>query len=243
MEDAEYQAEYDKAAAELEAAANATTDRDDRGRLAEIAKEPEVATPDAPKEEVKDDLAELRTRVEKAEKIARDNQAWATRMAQERAEEKRMREREANKPSILDANPELADAIRYVAQAPQVPVENAFIAAVEKAHPGIFSVELDPELQKALETRLTNLDPVLKDDPLEVIREISEEKLAHAERQIGKRFAAEAMKLQQKSAMNVPGAGAGVARQSVDTELAEVQRIQNMTPAEFQKEVRRVKGY
>jgi dsDNA-specific endonuclease/ATPase MutS2 len=63
----------------------------------------------------------LRTRLEKAEKMAKDNQAWATKAAQEAAQLRREREQEQRakaKPAILDANPELADAIRYVAQDP-----------------------------------------------------------------------------------------------------------------------------
>jgi hypothetical protein len=54
--------------------------------------------------------------------MAKDNQAAFTRAAQEAAQLKRereQREREANKPAILDANPELAEAIRYVAQDPE----------------------------------------------------------------------------------------------------------------------------
>jgi len=44
--------------------------------------------------------------------------------------------------------------------------------------------------------------------------------------------------------MSVPGAGAGGSRQAApDQALAEVQRIQNMSEADFQKEVRKVKGY
>jgi hypothetical protein len=56
--------------------------------------------------------------------MAKDNQAWATKLAQEAAQLKRereQREREAKKPAILDANPELAEAIRYVAQDPDRP--------------------------------------------------------------------------------------------------------------------------
>jgi hypothetical protein len=80
-------------------------------------------------------------------------------------------------------------------------------------------------------------------DPLVAIREITEEKLAHGERQLGKRFAAEAAKLKEKSAMSVPGAGAGSgAKAPVDAQLAEVDRIRNMSDAEFQKEVRRGQG-
>lgn len=256
--DEEYQKEYDKAAAELEAAAQATTARGPDGKFAkaepEKAPEPEAkpeGTTEQPPAKEEDPIKALEERVAKAEKIAKDNQAWATRLAQERAQEKRDREaaeRAASKPAILDANPELADAIRYVAQDPiqqnkQVDSQSAWKNAVETAHPGIFDKSIDPELEKAVLKRFEALGESVQ-DPLVVIREITEEKLAFAERQVGKRFAAEAAKQAKVSAMAVPGAGAGGgSRASTDTQLAEVQRIQNMSDAEFAREVKRVKGY
>jgi hypothetical protein len=252
-DDTEYQREYDKAAAELEAAATATTARGDDGKFVKAETAPKVAevSEEIEKAEEVDPLAELRARLEKAEKIAKDQQAWATRVSQENAaikREQQQREREAKKPAILDANPDLADAIRYVAHDPK-PQEQAdaqreqFLGIVDKAHPGIFSMDADPELVKALEIRLGALGDAAS-DPLVVIREITEEKLAHAERNLGKRFAAESAKLAQKSAMSVPGAGSGSGPKAVpDAALAEVQRIQSMSDADFAKEVRRVKGY
>lgn len=238
VEDTEYKEAYDKASAALDTAAQATP-------------EVEVVAPVAPEAAPEvDPLAELRARVEKAEKVAKDQQAWATRVSQENAQIRReqlQREREAAKPAILDANPELADAIRFVANDPKPQRDDhhaEWQSIVDKAHPGIFSTEIDPELEKSLMTRLGALDDDSRQDPLIVIREITEEKLAHAERQVGKRFAVESAKLQQKSAMNVPGAGAGGGvKAAPDAALAEVQRIQRMSDADFQKEVRRVKGY
>jgi hypothetical protein len=266
--DEEYKQEYEKAAAELEAAAQATTARGPDGRFTkasqvqeetpapkqveekpvEAAKEPEkeqVAEP----AKVEDPLAELRARLEKAEKMARDNQAWATKAAQEAAALRREREAEERaktKPAILDQNPGLADAIRYVAADPASQEPDPQVTwkqAIEKVHPGIFQIPDEDELVKSVLSR-ASAEAQAWADPLEAIRIITEEKLAHAERQVGKRFAAEAAKLAQKSAMSVPGAGAGSGvKPSVDVQLAEVQRIQNMSPAEFEKEVRRVKGY
>lgn len=220
----------------IEAAPDATTD--------------EANAQPAEGSQTESELAEIKARLEKAEKIAKDNQAWATRMAQEAAQLRREREqqqREATRPAILDTNPELADAIRYVANDPtqrhQAEDEHVvWMETIDKAHPGIFSKDLDPELEKDLAARLDQLGDAKK-NPLEAIRVITEGKLAHAERQIGKRFAAEAAKMSQKSAMSVPGAGRSGATAPVDAALAEVQRIQNMSDAEFQKEVRRVKGY
>jgi hypothetical protein len=261
VNDEEYQKEYDKAAAELEAAAQATTARGADGKFAKV--EPEKVEPEATavvepakdepaKVEEPDPLAELRARVEKAEKIAKDNQAWATRMAQEAAQLKREREqaaREAAKPAILDANPELADAIRFVAGDPAPQQQEAqkqqeWKTAIEKVHPGIFDTSIDPELEKSIKPRLDALGPSVQDH-LEVIRVITEEKLAFNERKIGKRFAAEAAKQAKVSAMTVPGAGAGggSARVPPDAALAEVERIKNMSDADFAKEVKRVKGF
>ena len=244
VEDTEYQKEYDKAAAALDAADTSTT----------APVEPEITPdpiPEPEKVEAVDPLADIKARLEKSEKVAKDNQAWATRQAQENAQlrrEKEQREREVSRPAILDENPELADAIRHVVNDP-APVNHAldkqaeWQSIVDKAHPGIFSKDIDPELESALMTRLSGLGDEVN-DPLIVIREISEGKLAFAEQQVGKRFAAESAKLEQKSAMSVPSAGAGGGRQAPpDDALAEVNRIQNMSDADFQKEVRRVKGY
>jgi hypothetical protein len=256
VSDEEYQKEYDKAAAELDAAAQATTARGADGKFTKAepapAEPPPVETPatEPATEAEPDPLAELRARLEKTEKIAKDNQAWATKMAQEAAQLRREREeqqRAASKPAILDANPELADAIRYVAQDPtaqndEAARNQAWRTAVEKAHPGIFDSSIDPELEKALMERF-NATPDIQ-DPLIAIREITAEKLAFNERQIGKRFAAEAAKQAKVSAMSVPGAGAGGgARTPPDTALAEVERINKMSDAEFAKEVKRVKGF
>jgi hypothetical protein len=204
------------------------------------------------KVEEADPIKLLEERVAKAEKIAKDNQAWATRMAQERAEERRAKaaaEREATKPAILDANPELADAIRYVQQDPQPQDQEAvrqqqWQETVEKAHPGIFDKSIDPELETAIRDRLTTLGADVQ-DPLAVIREITAEKLAYTERQVGKRFAAEAARQTKVSAMTVPGAGAGGGSSRVpqDDQLAMAERMKNMSDADFAKEVRRVKGY
>ena len=250
VEDTEYQKEYDAAAAALEAAATATTA--DAGQVAKVDLVEPKTTPEPEPAKAEDDpLADIKARLEKAEKVARDNQAWATKQSQENAQFRREREqqqREASKPAILDANPELAEAIRHVVSDPeqrnQAQDQQAqWQAMVDRAHPGIFSTDIDPELEKSLMTRLQGLGESLQ-DPLIAIREITEEKLAHAERQIGKRFAAESAKLQQKSAMSVPGAGAGGSRQAApDPALAEVQRIQSMSDSDFAKEVRRVKGY
>lgn len=270
----EEQRQYDEAAAAIDAAATpATTARDANGRFAatpaaapaEAALAPAAAPapvaadkpadpPTAPAaEQAKpvDPLAEALARAERAEKMARDNQVAFTRAAQEAAALKRMqeqREREAAKPAILDANPELVDAIRFVANDPTPQHQAAeraaaFQSTIEKAHPDAFSTDMDPELQQAIAQRWQGLGADAA-DPLNVVRVITEEKLAFHERQVGKRFAAEAARQQEKSAMSVPSPGASsVAAAPVDAQLAEVQRISKMSDRDFEAEVRRVRGY
>lgn len=271
----EQQAEYDAAAAALEAAAKATTVRGTDGKFAkaevappepappvETAPAAAIVEPAPPAVEDKpvepptpDPIAELTARVERAEKMARDNQAWATKASQEAAALRRQQDaaqREAAKPAILDANPELAEAIRYIATDP-TPQQEAeqqaqqqratFQATIEKVHPDAFALDMPKELQDAISAKWSALGDEAQ-DPLAIVRVITEEKLAHAERQIGKRFAAEAAKEAAKSAMSVPPAGAStVAVVPIDAELAAVQRIQNMSDADFQKERRKVLGY
>ncbi len=262
MDQEQYQKEYDEAAAALDATAQATTARGADGKFAKA--EPEKVTtepenkpePEKPVEDkpakVDDPLADIRSELEKTQKALKDTQAWGTKNAQALARIERDRqaqEREAKRPAILDANPELADAIKFVANDPierhaEQDGKQQWMAIIDKAHPGIFSTDLDPALEDAIAKRLTSMPDAERDDPLEAIRVITEEKLAFTSQQVGKRFAAEAAKLNQKSAMSVPGAGAGGgSRAAPDAALAEVQRINNMSDADFQKEVRKVKGY
>jgi hypothetical protein len=255
----EYQKEYDKAAAELEAAANGTpvaTTAEPEVKaepVAEPAKEEPKAEEPAkqPEEKPIDPVEELRLKLEKAEKALKDTQAWGTKKAQELARiqrESELAQREAKKPQILDQNPELAEAIQYVVSDPTPKIQaedkqQEWLSIVDRAHPGIFAADIDPELEKAILAR-RETGGADWSDPIVAIAEITAEKLAHAERQIGKRFAAEAARLQQKSAMSVPGAGSSaVTAQPVDKALEEVKRIQSMSDAEFAAEVRRVKGY
>jgi hypothetical protein len=263
LDPAEYQRQYDEAAAALDAAASPATTApaptpasppDPAPAPAEADPAPAAAAA-APAEaepaKPVDPIAELTARLERAEKMARDNQAWATRAAQEAAALRKAQEqqaREAAKPAILDANPELADAIRYVAgdPAPQHQAterQAVFQSTIEKVHPDAFAADMDPDLQHAIAKRWTDLGDAAQ-DPLEVVRVITEEKLAFHERQVGKRFAAEAARQQQKSAMSVPAPGASsVASAPADAALVEVQRISKMSDREFEAEVRRVRGY
>lgn len=247
----QYQKEYNEAASKLDAAEagqpEAITEPEAKLETVEAT---EPAKPEAEETKPLDPLEELRAKLEKAEKSLKDTQAWGTKNAQRLAEIERDRERqqrEATKPGILDANPDLEDAIRYVTSdpAPQQQMEQRqhdWQTIVQTAHPGIFDLSIDPELEAALVAKRESLGESWY-DPLVAIREITAEKLAFTERQVGKRFAIESQKQAQKSAMSVPGAGGSASRTTVDPEQEAAQRILKMSDAEFAAEVRRVKGY
>lgn len=248
LDDAEYQRQYEEAAAALEAG-KPIPEVTEPAKTEEVAKVDEPETKPEEKTQEVDPLEEIRQKLEKTEKALKDTQAWGTKNAQELAQirkEREAREREASRPQILDANPELEEAIRHVTAAPVEAVPNPqeeWMKTIDKAHPGIFDKSIDPELETALMARLQALGEQIS-DPLTVIREITEEKIAFTERQIGKRFTAEAAKSAQKSAMSVPTAGAGGARTAPpDADLEAKNRILNMSSAEFEKERRKVLGY
>lgn len=261
MDDAEYQKEYDKAMKALdgEAAGEPTTAKTEEVEAKAPPETPAKVEPDAkhdatdkPKDDEKpkepDPLEEIRAKLAKTEKALKDTQKWGTQNAQELAQLKREsdeRKRQAERPAILDANPGLEEAIKHVVPTPepqgpdQWAIRNQII---NEAHPGIFNKDVPDELVKGILARFDALGDDIN-DPLICIREITAEKLAHTEREIGKRFAAESAKAAQKTAMSVPGAGGAGARVPVDADLAAKDRILNMTSAEFEKERRRVLGY
>jgi len=262
LTDEQYQQEYDAAIKQLDAAAAGTTPAitapvPEPEKVAAPEPVAEVAAPVTPEPAPEaETLAELRARLEKAEKSARDSQAWGTKNAQRLAElerERAQQQREQSRPAIFDANPDLEEAIRFVQAdpAPQIAEQQAAQAAqatwmqtIEAVHPGIFAADADPELVSAIVAKRDAMGGEWQ-DPLAAIREITAEKLAHAERQAAKRYAIDAAKQQQKSAMSVPGAGggSGATRSPADPALVAVQRIQNMSTADFAAEKRRVMGY
>ena len=271
LTDEQYSKEYQAAWEKLEQeAAQATPSRGPDGKFTKAEEKPvepqaepkaedkpvEPPTePEQPKEAVEapedkpDPLAEIKAELERAKKQAADNKAWATKVAQELAEAKRERERqerEAAKPQILTQAPELEAAIRYVAETPkpaQPDPQQEWMKIIEAAHPGIFAPDADPELVDALVAKRDASNGAWFADPLTAIREITEEKIAFAQRQAEQRFAAERQKAVAKSAMTVPGAGSGTPRVPADPAADEVKRIQSMSEAEFERERRRVLGY
>lgn len=240
--DEQYKKEYDEALAKLEGTVEEETTTPEPEP--EPEKEPEAApVVEEIKTETPDPLAEVRAELEKTKKALNDTKAWGTKNAQRLAELERQAKQHA-KPEILDANPELADAIRYVTSEPtetEKQIQN-WQAVVQAAHPGIFDLTIDPELEAALVAKREALGEAWY-DPLIAIREITAEKLAFTERQVSKRLAAEAAKQSQKSAMSVPGAGGSANRAAPDPDLEAAERIRKMSPAQFEAERRRVLGY
>lgn len=213
--------------------------------------EAKPAEPD-PLEALRAEIAKRDEELAKRDKALKDTQAWATKNAQELAairREKEQQQREAAKPQILQQHPELEEAIRYAAIDPEQEAakeqqrrHQEWAAVIDRAHPGIFAAEADPELIDALVKRRDAPDSGW-DDPLIAIRDITAEKLAYAERQTAKKLKVEAEQRAQKSAMSVPGAGATVPKTGKPSEQDEAKRIQSMSPAEFEKERKRVLGY
>lgn len=258
MYDAEQQKEYDEAMAKLEAGDQPITSAEEVG----LPAEPEAVAPEAkdePAAEVVvepvvtevDPVEELRTKLEKAEKALKDTQAWGTKNAQRLAEiekERLLQQREASRPQILEANPDLEDAIRHVVSDPTPNIQaqerhNQWASMIDAAHPGIFQVPDGDELVTAIAERAKELGDEWH-NPLIAIREITAQKLAHTERQLAKKYEAEVKTRAQKSAMSVPGAGGSAAPAApIDPDKAEVIRIQNMSDADFEKERKKARGF
>lgn len=270
MEDEAYDKEYAEAMARLEAGAapEATTPREPNGQFAPAEQSAPATQPEPVAAEVEpvestpvpeavpaapevDRLEEYRLKMEKYEKALKDTQAWGTRNAQRIAElekERQQQLREASKPKLLVEHPDLEQAIRYAANtsAPQQDQEaqrlQEWRGIVSSVHPGIFDDSVDPELMGALMERKAELGDEWF-DPLVTIREITEQKVAHTERQLAKKYKADLAKNAQKSAMSVPGAGSGVVNTApVDKQKLDAERYRTMPLAEFEREKRRLMG-
>lgn len=244
-EDATYQQEYDAAMAALEDGETATatiepesTQRDTDTKAEEITSE--------------DPLEVIRKELEAARKALADTQRWGHENA---AEIKRLRaERDAQqhaatRPPLLDEFEGLEEAVKYVAQAPQptaIDPQAQWTQAVSTAHPDAESLLSDPDFDRDIRSRASAVGQAWS-DPLVAIREITEAKLARAERL--KQTAIEAARRdfearqQKKSAMSMPSGQAGTAPTTQDPDSAMVQRYQTMSDEEFNREVNRVLGF
>lgn len=227
---------------ELRQAAEAVTDEAvAEAQPVEVEQEPAQAEPG------QETLEQVRARLESAEKALRDTKAWGTRVSQEAAALRRAQEeaaRAALKPQILDVNPELADAIRYVAtddqmryQKEQANHNEAWGNIVRTAIPDIDQLLENEEFHQAMHELKAKVEGW--DDPIIAIREINAEIRARTVAQ-AQQAASVAKAEQKRSAMAVPTSGA---RQSLSSDSGEadlMRKLQSMSSADFAKEVRRV---
>lgn len=191
-------------------------------------------------------LDQVRERLASAEKALRDTKAWGTRKAQEAAELRRAQDeavRQANRPAILDANPDLADAIRHVAQEDGARQTNEQqIAAqqwqdtVRAAIPDIDELLDNEDFHVAMQSRAQHPE---WSNPLIAIREINAEIRARAA--FGAQQAAKAAEADKKrGAATMPSGGAKQVLQPVPQDEEQLRKFKNMNSDEFAREVRRV---
>lgn len=258
MDDKEYQEEYTKAMAALEAeesGAAADVKADATTAAPEVTSEPtETPQPTETKAEPEGETIEqLRERLAAQEKALKDTQRWAHENAaalKRLQQEREAAEREAKKPQILNDIEGLEEAVKYVAEAPKpqdaVNPEQAWLEAISKAHPDVNDLLADQAFYQSVEARRQSAGADWN-DPLVAIREITAAKLERAEavkaqaiEQARKDFEA---KQTQKAAMQVPGGHAGAAPAETDQQADMVKRYQTMSDEEFAKEVAKVTGF
>jgi hypothetical protein len=258
MDDKEYQAEYEKAMAELEASENGTAAAVTPEATTEASQTPDPATEaqPAPAEPVKapegETIEQLRERLAQQEKALKDTQRWAHENAaalKRLQQEREAAEHAAKKPQLLNDIEGLEEAVKYVAEAPkpqEVNPEQAWLEAISKAHPDVNDLLAEDAFFKSVEARRQSSGADWN-DPLVAIREITAAKLERAEavkaqaiEQARKDFEA---KQNQKAAMQVPGGHTGAAPRESDPQADMVKKYQTMSDEEFAKEVAKVTGF
>lgn len=251
----EYQKAYDEEMQRLEAAQSKPEKKPDEAAANTSADAAPPKKADAKADEASTEtVAELKARLEKAEKAIRDNKAWGTRNAQEvsrlkkEAEERKHRETLAEDP-VLKANPGLEETIKRVAKPAARPTEDdakaSWLDTVARAVPDVETLLADPAFHAKAAEKKTELGGEW-DDPIIAIRELSSLRAEHlsqrnvlaAREEARKDFEAKAKK---RTAMEVPG-GSGGKDQAAGGDDA-VKRFQTMSKEEFAKERSRVMGY
>lgn len=196
-------------------------------------------------------LAVLERELESTKKALNDTKGWASRSAAEvkrLKQEQEARDRAANRPQVLDDNPGLEEAVRYVTGAPAAgkPAHDpdAWAEAVGTALPGLDALlEQNPDLTAKATAKAKELGAAWN-DPLVAIRELSALQIEHerARVAVAAREAAardHAQRKQKQTAMTVPGGGASRAPAPVD----QAQRYATMSREDFAKERARVLGF
>lgn len=261
-----YQAEMARLDAEAAAAngapapaAAATTPTDEPAPNAEpapaapVVPEPApAATTGEPKQETPEErFARLERELESTRKALNDTKAWASRSAADVKRFKREqeeRDRLANRPQVLDDNPGLEEAVRYVTGVPAAGKQKldpeAWADAVGTALPSLDALLTQhPELRDKATAKARELGEAW-DDPLVAIRELSTLQIEHERAQVAAAARAAAVqdfqkRKQQQTAMTVPGGGASRQAPTVD----QAKRYETMSSEDFAKERARVLGY
>lgn len=222
-----------------------------------------AATPDAsttgepgnaaPKQETAEErLARLERELTSTKKALDDTKGWASRNAAEvkrLKKEQEERDRRANRPQVLDDNPGLEEAVRYVTGAPAngkpaAHDPDAWADAVGTALPGLDALlEQNPDLTAKAQAKAKELGEAWN-DPLVAIRELSALQIEHERARVAAAARDAAARdfqkrKQQQTAMTVPGGGAS--RQAPPVDAAK--RYETMSSADFAKERAKVLGY
>jgi hypothetical protein len=259
-----YQAEMDRLNAEAAAAAGATapapaatTPTEEPAPNAEPAPAPAPAAngepTDPPKQETAEErFARLERELESTKKALNDTKGWASRSAAEvnrLKKEQEERDRRANRPQVLDDNPGLEEAVRYVTGAPAAgqPAKfdpDAWADTVGTALPGLDALlEQNPDLRDKATAKARELGEAWN-DPLVAIRELGALQIEHERARVATAAREAAARdfenrKKQQTAMTVPGGGAS--RQAPPVDAAK--RYETMSSADFEKERRRVMGF
>lgn len=252
--DAEYDAEMERLNAEAAKEAITPAEAKPEEVVPEPEKTPEPAppapaviedTPETPREK------EQRERIEKLEKSLNDTKKWAndSRLeAKKLRQEQEERDRQANRPTILDDNPGLEEAIRYAvpsaapAPAPQANPVDDWAATLARALPELDALlETNTEFKAKAEAVAKRLGSEWS-DPIIAIRELTKLQTA----QVGEdaRKAAQVafqLKSKKQAAMQMPGGGSGGHRTPAPVDEAE--RIRTMSTADFEAMKAKAKGY
>lgn len=191
-------------------------------------------------------IEHVKARLEAAEKALRDTKAWGTQKAQEAARYRKEQEesqRAAARPQILDANPDLADAVRYVQADDAVrrdmqAQENAetWQEIIRAAVPDIDDMLDNADFESAIKQRAKNVD---WHNPIIAIREINAE--------IRQRAIAQAQAAQQSAKADTKRSAAiiptGGSRQAIKPTTADddmLRKFQNMSDDEIAREARKI---
>jgi len=232
VEKSQYDIEYDAAMAKLEAGEPITSQE-------EVVIEPEGLEQQEP-----DELQALKEKLEKQEKALKDTQRWAHKNSAELAALKREREQQdyaASRPSILDDNPGLEEAIKHVA-APKEQSPNApLVQVLEQALPELDGLLNEPDFkERFMELRKDSIDTWL-DDPLSAIRDISSQITNYqSEKAVANAQKDYQTKQRKLSSMSVPGGSGG---KGISKEVDEAQAIREMSTQDFNKMRAKTLGY